>query len=115
METPNRHPWRRYLRLSLRSLLIVILVFGGWLGLMVHYAHVQREAVAAIERVGGEVWYDWQFKNGRFITNGTPRVPKWLVDRIGIDYFGDVVHVDLVGCGTDQLLARVGNLSRLEE
>ena len=37
--------------------------------------------------------YDWQWKNGDFDPLGEPWAPKWLVDRIGVDYFGHVVRV----------------------
>jgi hypothetical protein len=53
--------------------------------MMVHHAHVQREAVAAIERAGGEVMYDWQWKDNALV-HGRPWASRWLVDRVGIDY-----------------------------
>jgi hypothetical protein len=65
----TQRPW---LRLSVRGLIVLVLVTGGWLGWIVHRARVQREAVVAIERAGGMVWYDWQWKNGSDIPNGRP-------------------------------------------
>ena len=53
---------RRWLRISVRGLIILVLVIGGWLGWAVHNARIQREAVAAVERAGGEVMYDWQWQ-----------------------------------------------------
>jgi hypothetical protein len=116
MATLNRRPWRRYLHLSLRSLLALVLVWGIWLGWIVHCAQVQREAVAAIERAGGEVRYDWQWKDNAPV-HGKPWGPKWLVDRVGIDYFGHVTLVNLVHRGPEResVLSHVGRLGRLQE
>jgi hypothetical protein len=46
------------------ALIILILVIGVWLGWLARAAHVQRDAVAAIEQTGAVVRYDWQFQNG---------------------------------------------------
>lgn len=102
------------MRLSVRSLLVLVLVLGGWLGLMVHHARVQREAVAAIERAGGTVRYDWQWKNDRPVPNGRPWWPTGLVDLLGVDYFGTVTYVNLYDDGSDDQLVQVGRLGRLE-
>jgi len=42
--------WKRTpLRLSVRALMVLILVLGGWLGWVVNQARLQREAVAALD------------------------------------------------------------------
>ncbi len=41
--------WRRFLRFSVRGLIVVVLLLGGWLGWIVRSARVQRDAVAAIK------------------------------------------------------------------
>ena len=102
------------MRFSLRGLIVLVLIVGCWLGWMVRSAQIQRAAVAAIERSGGWVWYDWHFNNGSVVRNAKPWAPKWLVDRVGVDYFGDVVFVGLRGQGSDAELIHVGHLSRLE-
>src|SRR5262249_21244750 len=70
---------------------------------------------AAIERIGGGVLYDWQFRDGIPNRGGQSWAPKWLVDRVGVDYFGNAVYVIAntreVG---DAILVPVGSLSRLE-
>ncbi len=114
METPSRHPLRRYLRLSVRSLLVLVLVAGAWLGWLVRDARVQREAVAAIERAGGKVMYDWQWTDGRYDSNGKPWPPKWLVDRLGVDYFHHVSRVTFPGQASDAEMARLGDLTRVD-
>jgi hypothetical protein len=117
METSSVHPWRRVLRISLRSLVVVVVVIAGWLGWIVHSARVQREAVAAIRELEGTVRYDWERKDGRQVPNGKPWCPRWLVDQIGIDYFGHVTQVRLVAVHklSDTELNHIAHLSGLEE
>jgi hypothetical protein len=57
-ETVSR-PWRRFLRFSVRGLIVVVLMAGVWLGWIVESARTQRETVAAIKSAGGAVCYDW--------------------------------------------------------
>jgi hypothetical protein len=52
---PIPRPWRRFLRFSVRGLIVLVLVVGAGLGWIVHPAHVQRDAVAAITMAGGLV------------------------------------------------------------
>src|SRR5262249_41670584 len=96
MEHPPQKHWRNYLRLSLPALIVLVLVIGGSLGWVVHSARVQRDAVAAVQKLGGTVTYDWERKDGRSVPNGKPWVPRWLLDRVGIDYFGHVTQVRVV-------------------
>ena len=56
---------KRWKTLSLRGLLLVVLAIGLWLGWIVHKARQQREAVAALQKFGGFVHYDWESVNGR--------------------------------------------------
>jgi len=120
-----RHRWRvPRIRLSVRALLLLILVFGCWLGWYVHRVQVQRDAVAAIKKAGGSVAYDWQWGdyNPDIIdSNGKPRAPKWLARKVGVDYVANVVHVNLVprrandpNKANDETLAHLGRLSHLE-
>ena len=51
---------RRWLQYSLRSFLVVLTAFAIWLGVAVNRAREQREAVKAIEALGGTVTYDFQ-------------------------------------------------------
>jgi hypothetical protein len=112
---PAPHPWRRYLRFSVRGLIVVVLVIGGGLGWVIREAHIQRDAVAAIEKAGGWVRYDWEWRNGNSIPGGQPWAPGRLVDLIGVDYFGHVVAVWFwPSLGTDGTLVHVGRLTRLQ-
>jgi hypothetical protein len=61
---------------------------------------MQERSVAAIHEYGGWVRYDFQFPSGKYIHTFFDRqarsaVPKWLLDRLGVDFFHDVVQVNL--------------------
>jgi internalin A len=126
---PVSRPWRRFLRFSVRGMIVLVLVIGVWLGWIVHSARVQRQAVAAIERAGGKVAYDWEYVHrsrwsGKLIypsPNPKPIWPKWLIQALGPDYFGDVVSVRFLPDppgrawtnATDEVMLSVGKLARL--
>ena len=94
---PVSRPWRRFLRFSVRGLIVVVLVIGAGLGWIVRQAHIQRDAVAAIRKAGGSVAYSWESgRTGRRFRRGEPWAPSWLVDLIGVDFFGHVTDVNLV-------------------
>jgi hypothetical protein len=101
-------------RLSVRGLIVLVLIVGGGLGWFIHTAQVQREAVATIRRGGGQVLYDWEFRDGRPIGKPEPWWPRWLGDLIGVDYLGHPVFASLGDKATDSDLATVGRLMRLE-
>jgi internalin A len=115
METLKRRPWWSYLRLSMRSLLFLVLVLGAGLGWMVHLARVQRDAVEAIVKAGGSVYYDWELSsNGVPNPNGKLWWPGWLVDRVGVDYFSTVRQAFLIERDLDGVAVHVGRLGQLE-
>src|SRR5277367_1772029 len=63
---PVSRPWRRYLRISMRGLILLVLVIGACLGWVTRCGRIQREAVDAIWSARrGSVLYDWQCKQGR--------------------------------------------------
>jgi hypothetical protein len=107
--SPVLRTGRRYLRLSVRGLIVLVLVVGVWLGWLVCGARVQREAVAAIKEAGGWVEYDWERGDAHGML-GTPWAPQWLVDLVGVDYFG---HVTLSRIASDSELVQIGRLTRL--
>jgi hypothetical protein len=119
----TRPSWHRpRVRLSVRALMASVLIVSCGLGWLVHRARLQRNAVAAIRKAGGRVFYDWEFRyvpNGAFNftgrTGGRPRGPKWLIDVLGPDYF-DSVKIVYLGKARDldSLMPDVGRLGRLE-
>lgn len=76
---------RRYLTFSLRALFILVTASAVWLGIVVHRAHEQREAVKAIQALGGGVRYDWEY-----LGTGEPHGPAWLRQLIGDEFFQEV-------------------------
>jgi internalin A len=111
------HPRRRNLRISVRTLIVVVLLIGGCLGWIVRSARIQRDPVAAIHGAGGSFTYDWELKDGKSIPGGKPWAPRWLTDLIGVDFFGHVTTArfpwwDEYG---DAAIEQVGWLTQLEE
>ncbi len=106
-------PWRRFLRFSVRGLILLALVIGAGLGWIVRSARIQREAVAAITASGGSVKYDWQENEQTLVAAGKPWAPEWLVDLVGVDYFGHVTTV-LLEEQSDATFAQVGHLAGLQ-
>jgi len=89
---------RRFLQFSLGTLLLAITVFGVWLGVQVNRMRRQREAVAAIVRLGGAVMYDYDFDaKHQQIRNGQPAAPVWLRKALGDDFFRRPVWIYLAG------------------
>ena len=103
-------PWQRYLGIRLRGLIVLVLVLGSALGWIVNRAKFQRDAVAAIEKAGGSAKYEWELKDGWPNRSGKPRWPKWLVDRIGPDYFGHVSQAMLGQGASEEQMIPAGRL-----
>jgi hypothetical protein len=95
-------------------MMTLVLILGGGLGWIVHRAHEQRAAVAALKSSIGTIQYDWQFKDGRRIQNGKPWEPRWLVDLLGVDYFHDVTMISFSDGLTDADMACLGKLTRID-
>jgi hypothetical protein len=107
-QSPPKPRWKT---LSVRALLALILVIGLWLGWVVHKARQQREAVAALQKFGGFVHYDWEFINGpvkvpqgnsiwmpswgKFRPKSKPWAPAWLRRAAGDECFQSIAHVSL--------------------
>ena len=75
-------------------------------------ARIQREAVAAIKSAGGHVDYDGESGAARPF-RAEDMAPRWLVDLLGVDYFGHVTDVWLPTT-PDGAIAKVACLTRLE-
>src|SRR5262245_2156580 len=84
---------RRRLRISVRTLMLLIFGLAAWLGWRVNLARTQREAVAAIEAHGGFVAYNWEFVNDKRVPGRSPNAPGWLRKQLGDAFFQDVVQV----------------------
>ncbi len=113
---PAPHSWRRYLRFSLRGLIFLVILVEAGFGWIVRQAHIQRDAVAAIRKAGGHVAYSWEWDHGKAIPGGGPWAASWIVESIGVDFFGHVTHVEIGGTSrpADTVLAEVGRLNQLQ-
>ena len=88
---------RRWVRISLRSLLILTTLLAVWLAILSRRAYEQRIAVERVFAFGGSVAYDYQFDptGKRIRSSSSPSGWLWLRRLIGDEYFQDVVHIGL--------------------
>ncbi len=107
--------WRR--RRAIASTLVVaalslVVLYGSWESVV----GPQRDAVAAIQKAGGSVAYDWEWANGRPAPPGAqPPWRSWVVKTFGPDAFGRVVAVNSIGGDADDaLMTHIGCLHHLE-
>jgi internalin A len=108
-------PRHRFTQLSVRGLIVLVLIIGVWLGRLARTAQVQSDAVATIRNTHGQVAYEWDVTDGHITLRGKPWAPTWLVDLLGIDYFGHVTQVNLTHTplAIDAAMAPIGRLVRL--
>jgi Leucine-rich repeat (LRR) protein len=97
--------------------MVLVLVVAGGLGWFIHRARVQRDAVAAIQRVGGGIAYSWQWSDGRPVSPPPkPPWPDWVRRILGPDFLDTVTYVRLQGQQfDDEALRAACRLSWLEE
>jgi Leucine-rich repeat (LRR) protein len=104
-DTPK--PKCRWFQFRLRTLLVLVTLCAipcSWLGVKMRQARRQRDAVAAIKKLGGVVVWS------------KPAGPRWLREILGDDFFKDVFYVGAVGSEvTDVGLNYLDGLSRLQE
>jgi internalin A len=97
------------LRITLGGMMLLVLVTGGWLGWVARQARIQREAVAAIVKAGGNVVYGWDYR-----TEAEAPGPKWLREWIGVDYFDTVTGINANKPAVDDaVVAQIGRLRRV--
>ena len=101
------------LRLSVRLLMALVLVVGGWLGWYIRSVRLQATAVAAVKKTQGHIGYEWEYKDDQPIYGGKPWAPDWLVRGVSVDSVGSVVAVGMYHQGSDSDLAHIGHLKRL--
>ena len=110
---PLKWPRPRF-RVSVRGLIVLVLIVASGLGWIVQGVQTQREAVAAIRRDGGSVGYDWDLKESSTQGEKKPEAPKWLVDCLGVDYFGSPVSVSLHLPRSTSIFREIGRLGHIE-
>ena len=90
---------RRFRQMNLRTFLITAIVVSVAFGWYTVRAQKQEKLVQWIAENGGRVRYDFQYNPeiNESTPKGTEAGPKWLVDRLGVDYFATVTQVVLRG------------------
>jgi hypothetical protein len=98
---------RRWLRISLRTLLVLFTLLCLYLGYLANSAHQQRHTLEGIRKLNkGAINYDRQLED--------LWVPAWLCHAIGDDYFLNVTEVHLSDDTTTENLPEIiGFLQRL--
>ena len=76
---------------TLLVLTIVVALPFSWFAVEVKRAREQWEAVTALENLGHDLRYDWQFdESGRCTYSERKLEPAWLVGLLGADFFQTV-------------------------
>ena len=106
-------PKRRWLRYSLRTMLVFVLLLSVWLGWMANQAAKQRRAVELVHELGGSVVYECDVADdgptlgllptGSFIevtidaleVTDEPASEGFFIDLIGHDWFHNVIQGDI--------------------
>ena len=100
---------RRWLRFSLRTMLIGTALVGVVLGLHLRSVRRQRFVKARIHELGGSYFCEWGLPISEDI------VPNWLERVLGEDHFQTVNHVNLSSTGvSDDQLKFLDDLPYLE-
>ena len=111
---PRRFSWRRLVQYRLRTLLILTTIIAVWFAWWSYTARQQRVAVAALQKAGASVQYDFRLPLTGAMDD-PPQWPKWLLNHVGVDYFGSVNAVEFRGAETtDAKLEYLKGLTTLQ-
>ncbi len=91
-------PRRRWFRVSLRGLMILVVLIGGAAGWVANTIRTQRQSIAAVRAAGGDVRFDWEkqqvgVSRGRPVYRNGPSAPRWLRRWLGDELFQQVTSV----------------------
>ncbi len=112
---PAEKPKLRWYQYRLWHLFLVTLVFALWLGWICHKARQQKKAVEAIQELGGEVTYDYEYDaNDNYIPDAKPPGPAWFRKLVGVDFLAEVVCVLLPFRVTDAGVEHLNGLANLK-
>ena len=88
--------FKRFFRFGLRSFFVVTTAFCVWFGIVKTQANSQADIVEMVRTTGGHCRYDFEVdEDGKLDPTGQSQVPRFLVNLLGIDFFHDVVEVQL--------------------
>jgi hypothetical protein len=111
--------WRfQFSILCLLLLFVVVAVPCSWLATEMKAARKQREAVAAIEKAGGKVGYDYE-PDPYLVPDAEPPGPAWLRKLLGNDLFvsvtvASIIARDAIGDAELEFLEGLPQLQELE-
>jgi hypothetical protein len=112
---------RRWFQYSLRTLLIFTLVCAvasAWLANKMEQKRKERDAVTAIVKSGGHVYYDSDIQGKDWYARmrvAGPRGPEWLRKLLGENFFSDVELVSLIRVkDAEEALINVRGLTEVE-
>jgi Leucine-rich repeat (LRR) protein len=89
--SPSR---RRWFRISLRTVLILLTLLCIWLGVKVNQARRQKEAIAALKSIGALIGFHHHYDDqGNLDHRADPPGPAWLRQITGDDFFQRVYSV----------------------
>jgi hypothetical protein len=111
---PTPKPRPRWRTMSLRALMLLIVVVGGWLGWICYRARVQREAVAAIRAASGEVVFNWEWDSAKLESRDGTSEPGWLRRHLGPGFFEEATAAEGVFTADDALMVHIGRLPKVE-
>ena len=102
--------------------MIVLTIVCVWLAFLGNSARRQNLAVAALEKAGGSIHYDFEYVatpsepiGWKFDPDATPPEPIWLLKLTGVGYFHNPVSVTFLGGGlTENELAMLAQLPKLK-
>jgi hypothetical protein len=107
---------RRWLRFSVRTMMIAVLVAAVALSWPIRRANIQRRAVAALKKAPGKVYiaYDFEYDgNWRVKHNASPWAPAWLRRLLGDEFFQEVDTVAVQSPASDETMEILGEFPRL--
>lgn len=117
---------RSLLRFRLRTLLLAVLAISVGMGVYVNRVKRQQESIAAVKRLGGWTYYDYEVdEKGEYDPQGESWAPAWLRRVLPDDYLHSIVHVNMVynddsggrldnSQVTDEVLSHLDGFPRLE-
>ena len=99
-------------------MLLLVVVIAVPLAWKVNRVRNQRAVVAELQKLNGIIYYDYQHSFNVGLSRSAaplPPGPDWLRNFLGVDYFAEVVHVNVSGPQvTNDTLAQLSSLPHLQ-
>ena len=109
-------PRRRWFRLSLRGMMLLILLIGGGIIWPILTIRTERQAINAIQAAGGQVRFDYldQLDISGLRHRTEPAAPRWVRRLLGDELFQNVKGVTLRKPVDGSILANLAPFRHLE-